>query len=100
MKCVYQVGPRETGDAERFARMALKTMANSLESESLTKSHRANGRPTDWLKVAAVAAATALAGGLAAAWWYRSVVKKLHEADEIHTNPHFGIPGDDPADED
>ena len=99
MKCVYQVGPRETGDAERFARMALKTMANSLESESLTKSHRANGRPTDWLKVAAVAAATALAGGLAAAWWYRKTLSKLRQADEKQVNPDFGIPEDEARDD-
>jgi hypothetical protein len=49
--------------------------------------------------VGTVAAASALAGGLLAAWWYRNTLKKLQQADEDLQNPHFGIPEDDPADE-
>jgi hypothetical protein len=47
----------------------------------------------------AVAAGSLLAGGLLAAWWYRNTLKKLREAEENGQNPHFGIPGDEPADE-
>jgi len=46
-----------------------------------------------------VAAASALAGGLVATWWYRKTLARLREADESGHNPHFGIPEGDPADE-
>jgi hypothetical protein len=46
-----------------------------------------------------VAAASALAGGLVAAWWYRKTLSRLREADENVHNPHFGIPEGDPHDE-
>jgi hypothetical protein len=76
----------------------VKTMTNTLESETLSEPQAVNGQPSGWLKVGVVAAASVLAGGLAAAWWYRNTVKKLHQADEIPGNPHFGILGDDRAD--
>jgi hypothetical protein len=43
------------------------------------------------LKLGAVAVASALLGGIAAAWWYRKTVQKLHETGENSNNPHFGI---------
>jgi hypothetical protein len=43
-----------------------------------------------------IATASAFAGGLAAAWWYRNTLKKLHEAEDQPSNPHFGILDDDP----
>jgi hypothetical protein len=46
-----------------------------------------------------VAAASALAGGLVAAWWYRKTLSSLRQAEEDGQNPQFGISGDDPADE-
>jgi len=49
--------------------------------------------------VGAVAAGSALAGGLLAAWWYRKTLSKLRQAEEDAKNPHFGIPADDPPDE-
>jgi hypothetical protein len=42
-------------------------------------------------KLGAVAVASALIGGIAAAWWYRKTVQKLHETGENGNNPHFGI---------
>jgi len=57
------------------------------------------GRPAGWFKVGAVAAASALAGGLVAAWWYRKTLSSLRQAEEDGQNPQFGISGDDPADE-
>jgi hypothetical protein len=41
-----------------------------------------------------VAAASALAGGVAAAWWYRKTLNKLHESGENTENPQFGISED------
>lgn len=54
----------------------------SSESELTPQSH-------GWLKLGVVAAASALAGGLAAAWWYRKTLSKLREAEEVV--PHRGI---------
>jgi hypothetical protein len=74
-------------------------MASYLESATSSKSGTEAAHPSAWLKLGAVAAASAVAGGLAAAWWYRKTLKQLRQAEENAQNPHFGIPGDDPADE-
>ena len=42
------------------------------------------GAPRGWLRVGAIAAASAALGGLAAAWFYRKTLSRLREAgDEI-----------------
>jgi hypothetical protein len=74
-------------------------MANPIESESSKVSRSAEARPTGWLKLGVVAAASVLAGGLAAAWWYRKTLKTLRQAEENGTNPQYGSSGNDPADE-
>jgi hypothetical protein len=71
-------------------------MANSLESGASSTSEAAGAR-AGWLKLGMIATASALAGGLAAAWWYRNTVSKLRQAGEEPTNPHFGISDDDSA---
>ena len=45
-----------------------------------------------WLKVSVIAAASALAGGMAAAWYYRKTLISLREAESNAGNPEFGIP--------
>jgi hypothetical protein len=52
-----------------------------------------------WMKVTAIAATSALAGGLAAAWFYRKTVSRLQNAVETTENSNFGMPGGG-ADED
>ena len=74
-------------------------MANSLDSSSSQKPETDPAQPAGWFKVGAVAATSALAGGLVAAWWYRKTLSRLREAEENGQNPHFGIPETDPADE-
>jgi hypothetical protein len=74
-------------------------MANSLDPSSSPQIGGESTRPGEWVKVGAVAAASALAGGLVATWWYRKTLARLREADESGHNPHFGIPEGDPADE-
>jgi membrane associated rhomboid family serine protease len=74
-------------------------MTNSLESSSSSKPQAEVGEPAGWFRVGIVAAASALAGGLLAAWWYRKTLKKLRQAEEDAQNPHFGIPEEDSADE-
>lgn len=45
----------------------------------------------NWVKVTTVAAASALAGGLAAAWYYRKTLNDLRAAEETAGVPDFGI---------
>jgi len=42
-----------------------------------------------------IAAASVLAGGLAAAWWYQKTLETLRQAGETGQNPQFGIVFDD-----
>jgi hypothetical protein len=74
-------------------------MTNSSESDTSSTPEAPAPQPSGWLKLGAVAAASALAGGIAAAWWYRKTLTKLRQTDENLQNPHFGIPPDDSADE-
>jgi hypothetical protein len=63
------------------------TMASDLESVDVTA--REGG--SRWLKVGLGAAATALAGGLAAVWWYRKTLARLREAEEAAGDGHFKV---------
>jgi flagellar basal body-associated protein FliL len=74
-------------------------MASNSESESykLTPSRKCHS--LRWIKVGVIAAASALVGGLAAAWWYRKTLKTLSQTDEMSQYPQFGIPFDDSRDE-
>ncbi|MGB6742061.1 MAG: hypothetical protein WBE38_00285 [Terracidiphilus sp.] len=74
-------------------------MANNLESDGSQSTQRAGDSPSGWLRIGLVAAASALAGGVAAAWWYRKTLNKLHESGENGKNPQFGISPDDASDD-
>jgi hypothetical protein len=75
----------------------MTTNPNKSESSELQP---AAGQAThEWLKLTAVAAASALAGGLAAAWWHRKTLVKLRQEGQTGTNPHFRITDGDPNDE-
>jgi hypothetical protein len=76
-----------------------KNMTSSLESSSSEQPRQAEIQPFRWLGVGVVAAASVLVGGLAAAWWYRKTLSKLHEAGRNSENPDFRISGDDSSDE-
>jgi hypothetical protein len=56
-------------------------MAEPVDSDQLPTSEEPQNRPENWVKVGAVAALSAIAGGLAAAWWYRRTLTKLRDAD-------------------
>ncbi|MGB6194396.1 MAG: hypothetical protein WBF42_18165 [Terracidiphilus sp.] len=64
-------------------------MARYLKSETSTTDATQQTRPLSWLKVGAVAAGSALAGGLAAAWFYRNTLTKLRQADEQMQKSEF-----------
>jgi hypothetical protein len=72
-------------------------MTTSVESEDSQSPPEGGEKPANWLRIGLVAAASALAGGVAAAWWYRKTLNKLHESGEKGENPQFGISVDEPA---
>ena len=74
-------------------------MTNSLESLASSNSKPVDSASSGWLKLTVVAAASVLAGGLAAAWWYRNAIAQLRQAEERPTDSVFGTSGEDPSDE-
>jgi hypothetical protein len=70
-------------------------MVKPADSNGYSSKMIAVDQAPGWLKVGIVAAASALAGGLAAAWWYRKTLKTLRQTQEIDQNPHFSSDSDD-----
>jgi hypothetical protein len=70
------------------------TMTSPTESEALAPTEVTNATSQSWAKVGIAAAASALIGGLAAAWWYRKTLKTLRQTEEIDPNSKFGISPD------
>ena len=66
----------------------MTTNSESIISDKPTTNEESKGR---LLRLGAVAVASALIGGIAAAWWYRKTIQKFHETGENTGNPHFGI---------
>jgi hypothetical protein len=62
-------------------------MTTDLESEDSEASSTKEPRPQGWLMVAAVAAGSAIAGGLAAAWYYRNTLTRLRQAENESLEP-------------
>lgn len=56
-------------------------MASDVESTTSSETELVS-QSKDWLKIGIVAVASALAGGVAAAWWYRKTLAKLRQAGE------------------
>ncbi len=75
-------------------------MKSNLESESSQQSNDGSAKPADWLKMAAVAAASAAMTGLAAAWFYRKTLARMREAAEEAPRSGFSQPAEtDDSDE-
>jgi len=74
-------------------------MTSDSESYISDKSTSRGESRGSLLKLGAVAVTSALLGGIAAAWWYRKTVQKLHETGESSNNSHFGIDSDHSADD-
>jgi hypothetical protein len=74
-------------------------MSTPLQSSTSPASATQESAPSGWLKLGAVAAASALAGGLAAAWWYRKTLIKLRHHEENCLNTDLRISGEDSQDE-
>jgi hypothetical protein len=69
--------------------------ASHLESARSKRPTDSDGSFPAWIKVGAIAAASALAGGLAAAWFYRNTLNKLRQADSDSNNSDFWIQKDE-----
>lgn len=75
-------------------------MINSMESDSSKTNQRpSRGEETDpasrgWLKVGTIAAASAVLGGLAAAWFYRKTLSRLREAENEIPDTKAGVTED------
>jgi len=61
-----------------------------VESTHSSISSESEARPSAWIKVGVVAAASALAGGLAAAWFYRNTLNRFRQAESDGENSDFG----------
>jgi len=72
----------------------------SLDSASFASAAETRKRLPGWIRVGAFAAASALAGGLAATWFYRKTLSRLQNAEEMPENSNFGISENGTSDED
>jgi hypothetical protein len=66
-------------------------MASDLDSANLSPEPEDIDGKSQWVKVGVVAAASAVAGGLAAAWWYRKTLARLQEAEDGADNTQISI---------
>jgi hypothetical protein len=75
-------------------------MTTPLKSSTSSPKDQAKTELPGWFKLGVVTAASALVGGLAAAWWYRKTLEKLREGPESTENPDFRISAPKPDEED
>jgi hypothetical protein len=87
---VYGDFPRLSTPRQRYLEIE-SLMTNNLESDDSQSQPEGGEKLSHWLRIGVVAAASALAGGMAAAWWYRKTLNKLQESGENAENPQFGI---------
>ncbi len=75
-------------------------MKDNFDSDTYGESSKVPRQAPAWVKVTTIAAVSALAGGIAAAWFYRKTLKKLQHAGAGAENSNFGISEPKPGDED
>lgn len=76
----------------------LKSSISDVETTAAQADRRASSSP-GWLKVGAVAAASAVLGGLAAAWFYRKTLSQLREAEERIAGSESDVTEDESAED-
>ncbi len=69
--------------------------SSSEETSPSSDTARRNPAPNGWLKVGAIAAASAVLGGMAAAWFYRKTLSQLREAENEISDSESGIIGNE-----
>ena len=73
----------------------IMAMESPTESDVSLESKPAVRRAVNWVRMGVFATASALAVGLAAAWWYRSTLKTLRQSGENDSDSSFRISPDD-----
>ncbi len=74
-------------------------MASNFESDIYEKNESELEPPSSWLRVGLIAVASAVLGGMGAAWWYRKTLIRMRQMEETGQNPQFGMPEEPPSDE-
>ena len=74
-------------------------MDDPLDSSTYPDPPAEGPPPSDWLRMGVVAAASALAGGLAAAWFYRKTLTRLRQAEDDAPDAGYEITEDDPGED-
>lgn len=75
-------------------------MSSDLESASSKLPEKERPDMPKWIKVGVFAAASALAGGLAAAWYYRNTLTRLKQAENRDLESGSGASYSDSGDDD
>ncbi len=73
-------------------------MEDNLESVSYEMDRHEESPSSGWMRVGVVAVASALVGGLAAAWFYHKTLAKLRSAEEENQHSEYGISDYDSGD--
>ena len=78
-----------------------KDVESEISKDADLNSHtpKETPAPNGWLKMGSVAAASALLGGLAAAWFYRKTLSRLREAENEIPDELSGTTEDGKADD-
>lgn len=92
------------GESRTYAASVVRSSTRAFMPSDLDSAVSSDAKPSGqgasgWFKLGLVAAASALAGGLAAAWWHRKTLAKLRQVEENASNPNFRISAGDPPDE-
>jgi len=74
-------------------------MASPLESLPSSPDNTKDSHPRGWLSVGIIAAASALAGGVAAAWYYRKTLTRLRQAQPHAPDFETAHPEDNPEED-
>jgi hypothetical protein len=77
----------------------LDSSVSPSEEPSTPQSATESTNSSGWLRIGVVAAASALAGGLAAAWFYRKTLTKLRQAENGIPHSEIRIFEDDSAED-
>jgi hypothetical protein len=71
----------------------------SSDSDATMDVHSQRGSGSGWVRVGAIAAASAVLGGLAAAWFYRKTLSQLREAENEIPDSDSEITEDEKAED-
>ncbi len=79
--------------------MSAEDEIKTVESSEYEANADGSKRFPRWMKVTAVAAASVLAGGLAATWIYRKSISRLQNPEEVPEYSNFSISSGEADDE-